>query len=65
MVIAPPTDGAVVVMVNPAVVPVARPAPNVTVQVSLAPDNEGRLPQFTLVRPDPAVNAVATTPAGN
>ena len=66
--IAPALAGAVAVMVN-AAVPLAAPAANaldnVTEQESVAPAEEGNVPQLTADTPVPAVTAVATTPEGN
>ena len=62
---APAPDGAVAVMVNDAVAPVANPADRVSEQLKVAPAAEGKLPQDTLETPCPGVTAVATVPAGS
>ena len=67
MVIEPPEDGAVVVIVNEAVpllAPAAKPLESVTVQLNNAPA-EFRFVQLTELTPVPAVAAVAVTPAGS
>lgn len=64
----PALAGAVAVMVKaavPSAEPAARPLDKVTVQVSVAPAAEGRLPQLTLETRVPLVTAVATTPEGS
>lgn len=64
----PVVAGAVAVMVK-AFVPLAAlaasPLDRVTVQVSVAPGAEGRVPQLTLETPVPTATAVATTSVGS
>ena len=67
MVVEPPVDGAVAVIVNvaaPGAAPEARAADSVTVHVRVAPATL-RLVQVTLDTPLPALTAVAVTPAGS
>ena len=68
MTTAPALAGDVAVSVK-AAVPVALDAANallsVTVQLSVAPVAEGKVPQSTLLTPVPGVTALASTPAGS
>jgi hypothetical protein len=64
LVIEPAEPGAVAVTVKLAVLDEVRPADSVTEQVRVAPA-ELRLVQVTPDTPEPAVAAVAVTPAGS